>query len=303
MWGILIEFSPYFYAGYVDYVDMGTAFSENLAQFRGVQVYMGVDRTNVVGDNERGRKSIRISSKKVYNGVNLVVIDLEHMPSSSGALPNGCSVWPAFWMVGPDWPNSGEIDIIEYVNNQANDLTTLHTSDGCEQSSEDTSLFTGTWSTGADGVSPATDCSVYAPNQWSNQGCGINGWSQPVGSAFNDQKGGVYALEWVPGSLIRAFFFPRDAIPTDLINNTPKPDTWGTPYARFLNDDTTCPAQRFRDQQLVFDTTFCGDWAGANFAAMCGTATTCEDYVKYNPADFEEAYWLINYVKVFAPAD
>lgn len=261
---------------------------------------MGVDHSNVVGDSERGRKAIRITSNKAYNGNNLIVIDAEHMPSSAGTLPNGCSLWPAFWMVGPDWPNNGEIDIIEYVNNQQNDVTTLHTSDGCDQSSEDTSTFTGTWAVGVDGYSPASDCSVYAPNQWSNQGCGINAWSQPVGSSFNDQKGGVYALEWVPDSYFRAFYFPRDQIPPDLTTNAPQPDTWGMPYARFLSSDAACPVSHFANNQIVFDTTFCGDWAGANFASMCGTFVSCNDYVKYNPADFEQAYWLVNYVKVFS---
>jgi hypothetical protein len=204
-------------------------------------------------------------------------------------------------MCGPDWPNNGEIDIIEYANNQQVDLTTLHTSDGCDQHSEDTSSFTGSWATGADGYSPASDCSVYAANQWSNQGCGIYGNSnQPVGNVFNDNGGGVYALEWdVTDQYIRSFYFPRWGIPADLSSGSPNPDSWGTPYARFDLTDGNCPSQHFQNNQIIFDTTFCGDWAGATFPDTCSSSMSCTDYVKYNPYDFKEAYWLVNYVRVY----
>ena len=48
--------------------------------------------------------SVRITSNKSYNS-GLFIADFFSMP-------HGCSVWPAYWTVGPDWPNAGEIDII-----------------------------------------------------------------------------------------------------------------------------------------------------------------------------------------------
>jgi beta-glucanase (GH16 family) len=45
---------------------------------------------------------------------------------ASIALPSGTGIWPAFWMLGsdfkdhPDWPQSGEIDIMEYVGKDPN---------------------------------------------------------------------------------------------------------------------------------------------------------------------------------------
>jgi hypothetical protein len=54
--------------------------------------------------------SIRISTTKTYNG-GLFIADFERMPF-------GCSLWPAYWSVGTDWPTNGEIDILEGVNNQ-----------------------------------------------------------------------------------------------------------------------------------------------------------------------------------------
>ncbi|MGB7785744.1 MAG: glycoside hydrolase family 16 protein [Salinimicrobium sp.] len=47
-------------------------------------------------------------------------------------LPEGHGLWPAFWMLGADiaevgWPQSGEIDILEYVGREPNILyTSLH---------------------------------------------------------------------------------------------------------------------------------------------------------------------------------
>ena len=41
------------------------------------------------------------------------------------------------------WPQNGEIDIIEYVNTDSIDATTLHTDAGCDQGGVDTNSFTG----------------------------------------------------------------------------------------------------------------------------------------------------------------
>ena len=48
---------------------------------------------------------VRITSKKTYNSGTLFLADIYSMP-------HGCATWPAYWTVGPDWPNGGEIDIL-----------------------------------------------------------------------------------------------------------------------------------------------------------------------------------------------
>lgn len=57
----------------------------------------------------------------------------------------------------------------------------------------------------------------------------------------------------------------------------------------------------FKNLSLVFDTTFCGDWAGAVWnETSCGQlAPTCDEYVSNNPAAFAEAYWTVNTLQVF----
>lgn len=68
---------------------------------------MRADDFKTLGPNDRGRDSIRITSKNAYDEA-VIVLDLQHMPE-------GCSTWPAFWSLsqrGP-WPHGGEIDFIE----------------------------------------------------------------------------------------------------------------------------------------------------------------------------------------------
>lgn len=285
--------------GYVDYVDRNTAFQNGLVKYIGEKVYIGVDYSNTAWG--RGRRSIRLKSNRVLNGRNLLVIDLDHMPSTTGQkVPAGCGVWPAFWTVGDNWPNNGEIDIIEYVNTDSTIQTTLHTGWGCDQGPEG-SPFSGNWAYGPNGQ-PSDDCYIYADGQYSNAGCGIFGPGNTVGNSFNQRgNGGVYVMEWDSDNQIRTFFFARDQVPWDLQEGRPNPDSWGSPYARFaVGWGTSCSPDHFQNHNVIFDTTFCGDWAGSNFAGPCGGGSiSCQDFVQNFPWEFSEAYWLLNYVDVY----
>jgi len=271
--------------GYVNFLSEAQAKSAGLISAAPGKVIMAADSKSVASG--RGRNSIRITSNDAWNS-GLFILDLAHMPA-------GCGTWPAWWMVGPNWPNSGEIDIIEGVNAQTEDQTTLHTSNGCTMSSS-TSPFTGTWGTGSNGQ-PAINCYIDAPNQYSNQGCGIIGAQGSYGAPFNSQGGGVYALEWTSGH-IQSFFFHRNNIPADISKDNPDPSTWGKPYAYF-GLGGGCSPNHFNNMNMVFDLTFCGDWAGGVFSTMCPGKGACNTYVQNNPSAFGEAYWQINYAKVF----
>ncbi|KAF9735704.1 hypothetical protein PMIN06_006766 [Paraphaeosphaeria minitans] len=272
--------------GFVKYVDEATARSSGLIDASGppVPVKWGVDTVN---QDPEGRASVRLESKTAYNK-GLVVIDLEHMPF-------GCGTWPAFWMFGPNWPYQGEIDILEGVHEQDTNALTLHTSTGCSIGS-DTSLFSGSVET--------QNCDVKAAGQADNAGCSIKSKdNKSYGAGLNDNGGGVYATEWTSDA-ISIWFFPRDSVPEGVTGDNPDPSTWGTPSAKWVQESCDIDGI-FKDLNIIFDTTFCGDWAGNTWSSSsCASkAPTCNDYVRDNPDAFTNAFWTVNALKVYQQGD
>ena len=100
-------------------------------------------------------------------------------------MPYGCGTWPALWMVGSNWPNNGEIDIIEGVHVNTNNLTSLHTRAGCRLSPE--AKVDG-------GRVEHHNCDGKADG---NAGCGFK-WNsnRSWGKPFNDSNGGVIVMNW-----------------------------------------------------------------------------------------------------------
>lgn len=277
--------------GLVQYVDVATANSSRMAGFLASngskpQVYLSAGPGVMVGP-QNGRQSIRVSSQATFNHA-LVVADIAHMPS-------GFAMWPAFWMLGAGtWPNGGEIDIVEGVNDQSFNKMTLHTTAGVKIQN-DTSALTGTIFTG--------DCDVNAQGQDKNQGCQvIDSSSTPsFGEPFNKNGGGVFATEWT-SHFIKIWFFPRNKIPKEALSSSPDPSTWGKPNALFQPTQDGIIDQHFKDLQIIINLTFCGDWAGKAWSecpACMAQASTCEAYVAKNPDAFQNAYWAFNSLQVF----
>ena len=132
---------------------------------------MGVDVEGFYPRGGPGRPSVRVISKNDYTH-GLFLLDLEHAPI-------GCGTWPAYWTIGPNWPNNGEIDIIEGVNLNTVNSMTLHSSEEC--------TIAGT---GCTGTLQGNDCAYYPGD---NYGCGI---TSPVGSpaygaGLNENGGGT----------------------------------------------------------------------------------------------------------------
>lgn len=88
------------------------------------------------------------------------------------------------------------------------------------------------------------------------------GGETSYGDGFNANGGGVYALDWTSDH-INVWFWPRGSQPSDL-SESPDPAGWGKPTASFVgrgefDSAVTCEIDsHFRNQAIVFDTTFCG---------------------------------------------
>ncbi|KAH7118291.1 concanavalin A-like lectin/glucanase domain-containing protein [Dactylonectria estremocensis] len=268
--------------GFVEYVGFETAVSEGLAGDRNGAIYMGVDTTTV--SPASGRKSVRVTSQTSFTH-GLFIADIIHMPGSI------CGVWPAMWLFGPNWPVSGEIDIIEGVNTQVHNTITLHTGSGCYITNEGTLESTTLLESNCNAGYAHTGCSQSTANY------------QNYGNSFNANGGGVYAMEWTSDH-ISIWFFARNQIPDNIKTEFLDPSGWGLPTARFTGGSGCNIDTYFMNNNLVFDTTFCGDWAGSaetwNTNLECSAlSSNCNDYVAANPAAFTEAYWLINSIKIF----
>lgn len=265
--------------GWVNYQSYSDAVSAGLVNTNNNQIYMGVDHTTV-NPSSPGRKSVRFTSNKAYTH-GLFIADIAHMPGSI------CGVWPAYWLFGPNWPGSGEIDIIEGVNIAGTDTVTLHTSAGCTVNTAGS--LAGTTLT-------QSDCNANS----GYDGCGATTTvANAYGDGFNNVGGGVYAMQW-ESSGVYVWFWPRSSIPADITNGAPVTGNWGLPMVA-MNGGSGCTFDdHFMNQNIVFDTTFCGDWAGEVFSQTCSSkGSSCQDYVSANPGDFANAYWTVNSVKVY----
>ncbi|KAF2242098.1 glycoside hydrolase family 16 protein [Trematosphaeria pertusa] len=307
--------------GFVQYQDLQSAIkSQYIGYLEDTQsVYLGVDFQS---QDANGRASVRAESNKTFNQ-GLLIADIHHMPAST------CGSWPAFWMLGvgsdgqSQWPNAGEVDILEGVNDYDANAVTLHTSAGCAVDNATTpamgqadaqSAFMGTMET--------SNCDVAAPDQDKNVGCSIKappatagGGLPTYGTDFNSAGGGVYAMEWTAQS-ISVWFFPRNSstyastFSSSSSNSTNAtqtldPSTFGTPLAKFQGSGCDF-TQRFDSMKIIFNTAFCGDWAGEIWDQSCKATTgaaTCEEYVQNNPEAFEQSYWEIAALKWYTDAD
>lgn len=236
------------------YIDKSTALSDGLVTFNGGSVQLRADSKNKYDGNADywlkngvGRPSVKIESTKQWTH-GLFIADIKHAPTTSTT--EGCGTWPAFWTLGDgDWPNNGEIDIFEGANNQGTALSALHT--GKKFTVKQSPLE-------QTGTPNGNDCQYY-PGQANSNGAGCASFdkrSESYGPDLNAVGGGVYAMQW-ESDAIKIWFFPRRDIPSDISSGNPEPDTWGLPSSIYNGPNANIDAN-FKNNRIIFDTTFCG---------------------------------------------
>jgi hypothetical protein len=100
---------------------------------------------------------------------------------------------------------------------------------------------------------------------------------------------------------IDVWAWPRARVPDDVVRGAaPKPESWGKPVAHFALG-AACTPDHFGPQQLILNTTLCGDWAGNVFVGPDGKRgpDACRAYVLAHPAAFEHAFWDVAYIRTF----
>ncbi|GAA5896069.1 hypothetical protein JCM8208_007517 [Rhodotorula glutinis] len=262
--------------GMVDYLSRSAAVAQSLTHVTSSgTAILQIDRTTALAPGEY-RSSVRISSRDTYDAGSFVVLDLEHAP-------HGPSVWPAFWM----------IDVYEGINARNWGQPNVHTSDGCWRNASVPKT--------GDASNIGRSCSVN-----DGSGCAVRDLDPAsYGAGFNAAGGGVFAVLFAETG-ISIWRWKRADIPLDVLAGSPRWAQWGAPVAVW--DGSTCDTRTyFKKHRLTFDITTCGDWAGPastwNSVASSGTVAakypTCADAVR-DPAAFVEAYFVINYLKVYS---
>lgn len=174
---------------------------------------------------------------------------------------------------------------MEGVNQNTKNVMSLHTNETCIIQGNSTSMT---------GDLENTNCAYY-PDY--NVGCGVSD-PRPTsfGVGFNSAGGGAYAMQWT-SEYIRIWQWSRKDVPADVNSKRPDPSSWDLPAGELAVGNCTVD-QHFQSHKIIFDTTFCGEYAGnpyvwkTNDANSCAGSTglaTCDNFVANNPAAFKDA--------------
>ncbi|KIO17495.1 hypothetical protein M407DRAFT_32838 [Tulasnella calospora MUT 4182] len=262
---------------------------------------MRADNTTVLDPNGPGRDTVRFSRKKQYGysimilarsspatawlRVCLLLLSLPYLtPNVSLFLHFTAHVAPGprFWTNSNNntWPTSGEIDIIEGVNDEVPNASVLHTSPNhaCPQS--DSSMDDR-------GVLVSEKCTSAVGDR---AGCRVNhDTDKSYGPELNAVGGGCSAMERT-SHFVNVWFWARDDenVPDDVKDAA----TWKQTTLATLD-------VAIKPQKNIINLSLCGDWAGNAYPSTC--PSTCVDHVNNDPAAFKDAYWDIASLTILSP--
>lgn len=240
--------------------------------------------------NEK-RYAPKLLTKNAYGPGTVWVMDAVHMPY-------GCSVWPALWTQGPNWPEGGEIDIMEGVHLQKTNQVALHSEgDGCYASKDVSMTGSLAYENCSISSNSASGCIVTDPN------------TNSYGADFASAGGGVYVAEFAD-QYIKVWFLTRSAVPEGVTKDAKSIDTasLGEPLAYYPR--TTCDFPKyFGEQTLTIDITLCGTWGSipSVLEATCPTLAenqTCYTTYVINDASetYANAFFELNYINIYSNA-
>ncbi|KAI0030796.1 concanavalin A-like lectin/glucanase domain-containing protein [Vararia minispora EC-137] len=241
--------------------------------------------TNVAQGSKRN--SVRINTNELYGVGSVWVGDFVHVPF-------GCSVWGAFWSTATEeeispavWPTGGEIDTFEAYNLISANHFSLHTNTGCSVTSNSSQISALINSTDCDSSNGGPGCTVSAND------------TRSYGLPFAQAGGGIYVTEF-DANAISMWFFSRNEVPKTLADNVTTVDTSQLGLPAVTYPVSSCAiGQLFKPQSLVFDITLCGPGNPEIFNQTC-TGICYNDWVLGEPSNFDNAYFEVRTVRVFA---
>lgn len=138
-------------------------------------------------------------------------------------------------------------------DNQHNQLS-IHTGAGCKMNQTPTPRATTAKVDSSKAFTGTLNNVKCETIDGDNTGCGfLDSDTRSAGTTFNRQAGGMYVHLWDSNG-IAAWRFDRGAIPQDILDGNPNPDSWPTPVALWAADSCDM-SSHFYDHSLIFDIT------------------------------------------------